>query len=295
MAKPKLLVLKGLQASGKSTFAAKLTEQGWVRTNKDDIRASLYCGNWKRKDEKQVVRVRNQIVADALLHRKNVVVDDTNLNPVHVKELEQIARQYDADFEVNDSFLQVSIEECIKRDLQRPRSVGESVIRDTFHKWIKVPVEAKPYDPSLPMAVIVDIDGTLAHMGDKRKPYDWHKVGLDDIDAGVAHLVDAIGMMKYAKVFLFSGRDEVCRKETEEWLERHDIEYDGLFMRRSNHLDAKGGQVKDTLVKREMYENVIEDQYNVLFVVDDRPSVCRMWRDELGLRVLQVGDPYYDF
>lgn len=289
MAQPKLLVLRGLPASGKSTFAKKLTEQGWVRTNKDDIRASLYCGNWKRKDEKQVIRVRNTIVADALFHRKNVVVDDTNLNPVHVKELGQMARKYDADFEVNEKFLEVPIEVCISRDLQRPNSVGEGVIRDMFHKWLKKPVTAKEYDPSLPMAVIVDIDGTLAHMGGRRKPYDWHKVGLDEIDSGVAHLVDAIGMMKYAKVFLFSGRDGVCRPETEEWLERHDIEYDHLEMR------AKDDNRKDTEVKREMYDKIIEGNYNVLFVVDDRPQVCRMWRDELGLRVLQVGDPYYDF
>lgn len=289
MAQPKLLVLKGLPASGKSTYAKELTQQGWVRTNKDDIRSSLYCGNWKRKDEKQVVRIRNQIVADALLHRKNVVVDDTNLNPVHAKELERIAAQYDAEFEINDSFLSVPLEECVKRDLKRPNSVGEAVIRDMFHKWLKVPVDAPEYDPNLPMVVVVDIDGTLAHMGDRRRPYDWAKVGLDEIDAGVAHLVDAIQMMSYAKLFLFSGRDGVCRPETEEWLERHDIEYDLLVMREA------GDTRKDTIVKREMYEEVIAGNYNVLFVIDDRPQVCRMWRDELGLRVLQVGDPHHDF
>lgn len=296
MGKQKLLVLKGLPASGKSTFAKKLAaEQGFVRTNKDDIRESLFAGNYKRKDEKIVVSVRNAIIEEALSRKKSVVVDDTNLNPIHVKDLELIARRHGALFEVNDSFLEVPIETCIKRDLLRPKSVGENVIRNMYHQYVKTPAEAPVYDPSLPMAIIVDIDGTLAHMGDKRKPYDWHKVGLDEVDAGVAHLVDAIKMMDYAKIFLFSGRDEVCRPETEEWLERHDIEYDYLYMRRTNHVDEKGGQVKDTLVKAEMLERYILGQYNVLFVVDDRPSVCRMWRDEFGLRVLQVGDPHYDF
>lgn len=289
MAQPKLVALQGLPASGKSTFAKKLTEQGWVRTNKDDIRASLFGGNYKRKDEKQVVRIRDQIVADALQHGKNVVADDTNLNPVHIKALEKLAKEFGAEFSVNDSFLAVSIEECVKRDLKRPNSVGEAVIRDMFHKWLKKPVGANEYDPNLPMAIIVDIDGTLAHMGDRRRPYEWAKVGLDEIDEGVAHLVDAVKLMGYAKVFLFSGRDGVCRPETEEWLERHDIEHDGLTMR------PVGDTRKDTDVKREMYDQVIKGEYNVLFVVDDRPQVVRMWQDELGLRVLAVGDQRHEF
>lgn len=289
MAKPKLVVLKGLPASGKSTFAEKLTAQGFVRTNKDDIREQLYKGNWKRKDEKQVIRVRNQIVEDALSHNKSVVVDDTNLNPIHIKDLANLAKKHNAIFEVDDSFLSVPIEVCIKRDLKRDKSVGESVIRGMFHQYIKKPVQLVEYEPNLPMCIIVDIDGTLAHMVD-RNPYDWHKVQSDIVDAGVAHLVDAIGIMDYAKVFIFSGRSNGCRPETEEWLERNDIEYELLAMRPESRISEDDRDIKADMLK----EHVI-GQYNVLFVVDDRPKVCRMWRDDFGLRVLQCGDPHYDF
>jgi len=289
MAKPKLVVLKGLPASGKSTFAEKLTKLGFVRTNKDDIREQLYKGNWKRKDEKQVLRVRNSIIEDALSHNKSVVVDDTNLNPVHIKDLAAIAKKHNVTFEVEDSFLAVPIEVCIKRDLQRPKSVGESVIRSMYHQYIKKAPQQVEYDPNLPNCIIVDIDGTLAHMVD-RNPYDWHKVQSDVVDAGVAHLVDAVGMMKYAKVFIFSGRSNGCRPETTEWLERNDIEYDLLAMRPEERISDDDREIKADMLK----EHVI-GQYNVLFVVDDRPKVCRMWRDEFGLRVLQVGDPHYDF
>lgn len=295
MAQPKLLALKGLPASGKSTKAAELTKQGWIRSNKDTIRELLFAGNYKKSGEKLVVQTRNHIISAALSKGKNVVVDDTNLNPVHIKDLQNLAKKHNAIFEIDDSFLRVPIEVCIKRDLQRPKSVGENVIRQMYNQYVKRPKPAYEYDANLPMAIIVDIDGTLAHMDDGRGPFDWHKVGQDRVDEGVAHLVDAIGCIDYAKVFLFSGRDEVCRPETEEWLERHDIEYFKLAMRRTDHVDNHGNQVKDTEVKREMLEHYIKGQYNVLFIVDDRPQVANMWRDEFGFRVLQVGDPYYNF
>lgn len=295
MAKPKLLVLKGLPASGKSTYAKRMTEQGYIRINKDDLRESLFGGNYKRKDEKTIIRVRNAIIEDALSHNKSVVVDDTNLNPIHIKDLTAVARKFNVEFEVNDSFLNVSIEECIKRDLLRPKSVGERVIRDMFYKWVHKPMNAPVYDPELPNCYIVDIDGTLAHMAGKRGPYEYGKVGGDEADPGVSHVVDAIGLMDYAKVIIFSGRDEVCKPETVAWLEQNDIEYEEIHMRRSNHLDDKGHQVADTIVKREMYEKYVEGKYNVLGVIDDRPVVCRMWRDDLGLPVFQVGNPYLEF
>lgn len=295
MSKQKLLALKGLPASGKSTAAKLLEAQGWVRTNKDTIRAEMFP-NYSRKDEKKVVRERNRQILEAIYNKKNVVVDDTNLNPVHIKELSNIARQNGVDFEVDDSFLDVPLWECIERDSKREGSarVGEQVIRSMYHQYIKTPKTALKYDPSLPMAIICDIDGTLAHMVN-RSPFDWHKVGSDVVDEGVAHLLDAVGYINYATVFLFSGRDEVCRPETEEWLERHDIDYHELYMRRSDHKDENGNQVNDRIVKREMLEKYIIGKYNVLFVVDDRPSVCRMWRDEFGLKVLQAGDPHYEF
>ena len=293
--KPKLEALQGLQASGKSTYANELEKQGWIRTNKDTIRKDLFGDSYKRKDEKHVVKERNRRVIEALSQGKNVVVDDTNLNPVHIKDLQSIAREYNADFSVNKSFLDVPLLECIERDKKREDSVGEQVIRETFHKYIKKPKTALEYDPSLPMAIIVDIDGTLAHMNDKRKPFDYDKVHLDEADAGVSHLVDAINYLGYATTFIFSGRDDVCELETKAWLERHAIEYEALYMRRTNHVDEKGNKVPDTVVKAEMLEKYIVGKYNVLFVVDDRPVVCRMWRDVYGLRVMQVGDPYYEF
>lgn len=300
MAKLKLIMTRGLPASGKSTYARTLSESGYYRVNKDDIREMLFGEHYKRKHEKQVIWTRDAMVRAALEHNKSVVVDDTNFNPVHEKTLKKIAEEFGAEFEVNDSFLNVSIEECIRRDLKRNRSVGERVIRDMYHQFVKKPVNAPEYDENLPYVVISDIDGTLAHMttrkrfGDKAA-YAWKYVGEDEADPSVSFMIDAIAETERAEIILFSGRDEVCRPETEDWLDRNDIAYKELHMRRSDHTDANGNQVKDTVVKREMYEKYIKGKYNVLAIFDDRPSVCRMWRDELGLPVMQLGDPYFDF
>lgn len=44
---------------------------------------------------------------------------------------------------------------------------------------------------------------------------------------------------------------------------------------------------KDVVIKRELFDRYIRDNYQVLFVLDDRNQVVDMWR-ELGLKCLQV-------
>jgi predicted kinase len=68
----KLLMLKGLPASGKSTYAKKLAQDGYVRVNKDDLRAMLHAGKWSKINEKQVLATRDQIVRDSLFAGKSV-------------------------------------------------------------------------------------------------------------------------------------------------------------------------------------------------------------------------------
>lgn len=70
----------------------------------------------------------------------------------------------------------------------------------------------------------------------------------------------------------------------QDWLAKHDLPIDLLLMR-------DGGDHRvDSVVKRQMYLDRIAPFYDVRLVVDDRPSVCDMWRD-LGLHVIQVVDP----
>lgn len=62
------------------------------------------------------------------------------------------------------------------------------------------------------------------------------------------------------------------RRPTEEWLHKHNVPYDFLFMR--GEIDFR----EDSDVKEEIYREKIERNYQVLFVVDDRKSVVDRWR-----------------
>lgn len=297
----KLVILRGLPASGKSFWADEyITEHpNFVKIEKDQIRKDSRLfkdGHYvhKRGDEGIVLKERDRLIRQAFSEGKSVISSDTNLVQKHITQLSNIAKQNKAEVEVI-SFLDVPIAELIERDKKREDAVGEQVIRRMFHTQVgKMPTFLK-YDPNLETIVACDVDGSLTNGPKDRSPYEWHKVSNDDINLGVSAILDGIKTIGLYKVFLFSGRDEVCRPETEEWLERNDIEYDELYMRRSDHLDETGGQVKDTLVKSEMVEKYIRGKYNVLFWIDDRPQIVTMLHDVYGINVLARGDQRYNF
>ena len=144
------------------------------------------------------------------------------------------------------------------------------------------PGALEPYVPpkSGPRAIIVDIDGTLALMGD-RSPYDLSRVGQD----GVNHPVRQVVWMASERwnVILCSGREESAREATEAWLDACDIPFDALLMR------PTGDRRQDAVVKAELFDQHIRHQYNVQFVLDDRDQVVKMWRS-LGLTCFQVAE-----
>jgi uncharacterized HAD superfamily protein len=126
-------------------------------------------------------------------------------------------------------------------------------------------------------AIMVDIDGTLAHMKD-RSPYDYSKVHEDELDQIVASIT-----RHYKHVVVMSGRPEDCREATEKWLRKHDVRYDALFMR------PTGDTRQDQVVKWELYQTHVQPHYQIDFVLDDRNRVVKMWREN-GLKCLQVAE-----
>ena len=47
---------------------------------------------------------------------------------------------------------------------------------------------------------------------------------------------------------------------------------------------------QDYEIKKEIYENEIKDKYDVKYVFEDRDQVVNMYRNELWLTTLQVGN-----
>lgn len=129
-----------------------------------------------------------------------------------------------------------------------------------------------------PTAIIVDIDGTLAHMVD-RSPYDPSKYHTDVIDEVIR---DHVNRYPY-KVIVVSGRDDTYKEVTERWLKLNQVEYDEIFMRPAE--DKR----EDSIVKLQLYKKHIEPHYDIEYVLDDRNRVVKMWREN-GLKCLQVAE-----
>jgi predicted kinase len=274
----KIIFLKGLPASGKSTFAKQLVKDNpskYKRINKDDIRAMLDGSHWSKLNEHMVVLTRDLLVNTALIGGFTPIVDDTNFEPKHLEAIKKIADAHNA--EIEEHFFDTPVMECIERDHQRPNPVGGKVILGMYNKYLKP--EAPEWSEDKMNAYIFDIDGTLAKMNG-RSPYDYSKVGNDVPNHSItmiARLLKQSGL----PIYIMSGRPETCREETEKWLRDNSVPFELLFMR------AEGDKRKDSIVKEELYRMKLEPFCNVLAVFDDRNQVVDMWRS-LGLTCLHV-------
>lgn len=281
----KLLILSGLPGSGKSTWAKQFVSDNkdWVRVNRDDLR-NMRGTYWIPKQEDMITHMEDQCVLAAFRNGLNVVLDSTNLNANRNKARYLKYKESFPELTVEYKFIETPIEECIKRDLVRPNSVGEKVIRDMYSKYFPTEPVVYTEDKSLPKCVIFDVDGTLAKMNG-RGPFDWNRVGEDSLNYPVAQLTKMIP--EDIKIIIFTGRDGVCFPQTMKWLDDHRINYDELFMR------PAGNTEKDSIIKRRLFEEHIRGKYYCEFVVDDREQVVAMWRKEIGLTCFQVD--YGDF
>lgn len=293
----RLLITRGLPASGKTTFARTL-QPSVVRVNRDDLRRMLHGSRLFTQRAEGQVTVAQRAQVEALLRAGvDVIVDDTNLRSRTVRDWARLATRLGASFEVHD-FTDVPLEECLRRDAARPEEerVGEEAIRRLYERYLagrKLPLPvptvapggpASVYrpPPEAPKIVLVDIDGTVALLSG-RSPYDMTRVDEDRPNHAVIAAVRAMHNAGYQIVYC-SGRDASARAATEAWLDRHvGVPYIALHMR------ATGDRRKDTVIKREIFEREIRDRYEVVGVFEDRAQVVRMWR-ELGLTVFQVAE-----
>jgi predicted kinase len=287
----KITILQGLPASGKSTIAKEIiTKTGNTkRFNKDDFRAMFDNSKWSRKNEKFVLKARDLLIDQALQDGFNVIVDDTNFHPKHIQTIKEIAKKYNAKVEIQ--FIDTPIEECIRRDLIRPNSVGEQVIRSMYNQFLAKKPKKIEYNSELPDCYIFDIDGTLAIKAVERSYFEWSKVIFDTPNASVVTLFKQL-LQTDNKIFVFSGRDKICKEDTVKWLIRvignQKFDQSNLFMRELGNMED------DCIIKEKMYRENIENKYNVLGIFDDRPKVVRMWRS-LGLSVFAIGDQLVEF
>lgn len=296
-----LIICRGIPGSGKSTWAKKWAaedEEHRVRINNDDIR-NMIGPYWVPKREHLVKYVVNTTLTYAMEKGYNIVVDNMNLNENTVKDLQKCAQDFNQKhacnwtYEVSFKDLFIPLEEAITRDSLRPHPIGEKVIKDTYKKYRHIFVEqqinrpALAQDSSLPHAIIVDLDGTLA-LNKSGRPYYGKEADegylLDTCVEDVANLIANITCVSDCgpAIIIMTGREGTTlgKKNTGKWLIDNGIIYDKLLMRKEKDYRP------DEIVKRELFDMHIRGKYYIDCVIDDRDKVVKMWR-ELGLLCLQ--------
>lgn len=131
-----ILILKGLPASGKSTFAKNFCNENldYIRVNRDDLRHM--CGKyWVPSRESYVTKLERFAVEQALESGFSVIIDATNLNPKYSGWIDAIALEYGC--KTTEHFFDTPVEECIRRDKSRENPVGEAVIMRMYNQHLK--------------------------------------------------------------------------------------------------------------------------------------------------------------
>lgn len=297
----KLIICRGIQGSGKSTWAKQWCHEDpkhRVRFNNDDIR-NMLGDYWVPDREKLVTEAKANMITFALITGYDVVVDNMNLNPKEDMWIRTLCTNIEKDkgihidIEYKDFF--IPVEECIRRDAMRPNPIGEKVIKDTWRRYrnfiiqqnINEMLSKRPehVDGARP-AILVDMDATLC-LNTTGRPYYGEGAAegmLNDIAVeGICNLVKTL----YEKrtIFIITGREGTPEiiEATKKWLDSNDIKVDGLFFR----------PVKDyspgAECKKKIYEDNIKGKYNVEFVLDDNYKCVEMWREQ-GLVCLQPNE-----
>lgn len=298
---PVVHVMTGLPASGKTTAARRMqaeSEGRMRRVNLDDLRTMLDVPAPERgrsyAHEQTVLAVQDAAVRAAVDGGFDVVVDNTHMTP-HIPKRLKAAVAGQATFVVHD-FTDVPVEECIRRDAERERPVGEEIIRILADKhaasrrggwrltaeWFNDEPSVEPYtpDPALPSAVMCDIDGTLALRG-ARGPFDFTRCEEDLLNVSVRGALRSFRSADGDVIVLLSGRGEEHRARTEAWLRAHEVPYDELWMR------AAGDGRRDDVVKAELFDRHVRHRFAVRVSLDDRDRVVAVWR-RMGLPTWQV-------
>ena len=130
----KVIILQGCPAAGKSTWAREFVKgkKDWVIVNRDSIREGR-GDYWIPEQEKFISELEVFHIRKALEYGLNVIIDATNLNPTTLAKWDAIAKEFSAEVEIKA--FDIPLEEAIRRDSERSRSVGEKVIRDFYNRY----------------------------------------------------------------------------------------------------------------------------------------------------------------
>ena len=291
----KILVLQGVPASGKSTFARSLVlkDKSYVIVSRDAIREAR-GDYWIPEHEDYISDIEEFEIRSAIKHNLNPIIDATNLNPKTIAKWKNLAEELNVSIEFK--MFEIDFATALERDSKRERSVGKKVLERFFRNYFPDQLKVYYTDDRLKEpfylyndekedCIIADLDGTVC-LHDGRNPYDLTRVSEDIPNYPLVQFLKELICNKH--IIFLSGREKTnqCRQDTINWLTENicspDFGYKWeLLMRDKNNFEP------DEVIKERIFHKEIEPKYNVIAVFDDRDKVVKMWRS-LGLLCNQV-------
>ena len=144
----KIILCRGIQGSGKSTFARNWTledPEHRVRFNNDDIR-NMLGKYWVPSREKIVSALKKEFLYSAMTHGYDIIVDNMNLNPKEVEYFQALVDRWNNPngvlsgvvkviYEVEFKNFKTPLKVCIERDSKRENPIGKETITSTYNKY----------------------------------------------------------------------------------------------------------------------------------------------------------------
>lgn len=275
----KLVIMCAPPGAGKSTFA-KTNYPRYVYINQDE-------------QGKQHLEMFHK----ALIEGKDIVVDRMNFNKVQRNRYLNPAKELGYHIEI--VVLHESYDKCLQRCFDRKNhptiqtvEEAKSALNTFFTKYERVEdgeadkitrIWLKDHFHIKPPAIWIDMDNTLSsadhrehHLQGEKKNWKafFDEMDKDPINEWCGEIIrrfssgfDGDPFITRTMVLICSARPDDYRKKTIDWLNKNNVIYDDLLMRR------KGDYRKDSLVKEIMYEFEVKTKYDLLFCIDDRKDV----------------------
>src|SRR5690625_4993906 len=142
MSTVKVSMMVGLPASGKSSYAQKLSqEENTIILASDSLRAELYGDISHQDNNGEVFAELYRRAKEYLTNSQNVIIDATNISSkrrIHFcKEFKQFCKEC--------VYMTTSYQSCLARDVARDRNVGQRVI-DRMYRNLQIPFQEEGWD-----------------------------------------------------------------------------------------------------------------------------------------------------
>ena len=148
----KLLILQGLPASGKSTYAIKWVNENpehRLRINQDSIR-TMFGKYWLedkiqlKKRESIISNITMELLKQSMFNQFDIVLDNMNLNSKVLGTIEDYVNYFNIKFadlqayQIEYKLFKEPLNVLINRDSKRDKSVSADVITNLYNRYYDI-------------------------------------------------------------------------------------------------------------------------------------------------------------